>query len=210
MMSPPYRILVGSLNPLLRDCLCEQLCAEDDLEADSVATAQDLDEKAGQFDLLILDEGFAAGSALCGHRILWLIPPDTRPPPDTGITAEDTLTKPFRVGDLLARLRRLCQDHCAMIGPYNFQPDQKRLHHRQSGQDILLTEKETAILQILYGAEAIDRETLLKKIWVYNADVTTHTLETHIYRLRQKIEPDPDHLRFLVTEPVGYRLICEQ
>lgn len=202
-MPPPYRILVGSLNPLLRDCLCEQFCAEDNLEAESAATVQELEEKAGAFDLLILDEGFAAGEGLCGHRILWLTGTET--------SADDSLTKPFRVGDLLAHLRQLCQDHRAMmIGPYRFYSEQKRLHHREKGQDICLTEKETALLNALYGAGAIDRETLLKKIWVYNADVTTHTLETHIYRLRQKIEPDPDHLRFLVTEPGGYRLICEQ
>lgn len=199
------RILVGSLNPLLRDCLCEQLCTENDLEAESVATAQGLEDKAGAFDLLILDEGFAAGEGLCGHRILWLTPPDAATPTD------NSLTKPFRVGDLLARLRQLCQDHRAMmIGPYRFYSEQKRLHHREKGQDICLTEKETALLNVLYGAGAIDRETLLKKIWVYNADVTTHTLETHIYRLRQKIEPDPDHLRFLVTESGGYRLVCDQ
>ena len=120
------RILVGSLNPLLRDCLCEQLCAEEGLEAESAATVQELEEKAGAFDLLILDEGFAAGEGLCGHRILWLTPPDAATPTD------NSLTKPFRVGDLLVRLQRLCQDHRAMmIGPYRFYSDQKRLHHRE-------------------------------------------------------------------------------
>jgi DNA-binding response OmpR family regulator len=76
------------------------------------------------------------------------------------------------------------------------------------GKKIRLTEKETNILKYLYraGAQAVSREELLTEVWGYNAGVTTHTLETHIYRLRQKIEPDPTSARLLVTETGGYRL----
>ena len=72
-----------------------------------------------------------------------------------------------------------------------------------------LTEKETAILKYLYrtGDKVVSRDVLLNEVWGYNAGVTTHTLETHIYRLRQKIEPDPSNAKLLVTEPGGYRLV---
>ena len=73
---------------------------------------------------------------------------------------------------------------------------------------VRLTEKETAILKYLYraGTKAVGRQILLNEVWGYNAAVTTHTLETHIYRLRQKIEPDPTNARLLLTEGGGYRL----
>jgi DNA-binding response OmpR family regulator len=78
-----------------------------------------------------------------------------------------------------------------------------------SNKKIRLTEKETAILKYLYraGDKAIGRETLLGEVWGYNAGVTTHTLETHIYRLRQKIERNPTQAEIIVTEPGGYRLV---
>ena len=76
------------------------------------------------------------------------------------------------------------------------------------GKKIRLTEKETNILKYLYraGAKPVSREELLTEVWGYNAGVTTHTLETHIYRLRQKIEPEPGQARLLLTDAGGYRL----
>ena len=78
-----------------------------------------------------------------------------------------------------------------------------------NGKKVRLTEKETAILRFLYraGQLPVSRETLLQEVWGYNSGVTTHTLETHIYRLRQKIEKDAASPEILVTEAGGYKLV---
>ncbi|MEA2861787.1 MAG: hypothetical protein QOC72_3826, partial [Methylobacteriaceae bacterium] len=94
------------------------------------------------------------------------------------------------------------------IGQYTFQPSSKHLIN-DKGNKLRLTEKETAILRYLYraGQSVVTRDVLLREVWGYNSNVTTHTLETHIYRLRQKIERDPAHAQLLVTEAGGYKLI---
>ncbi|MBO6905972.1 MAG: winged helix-turn-helix domain-containing protein, partial [Parvibaculum sp.] len=94
------------------------------------------------------------------------------------------------------------------IGPYSFRPSAKVLMDAQE-KKIRLTEKETSILKYLYraGAKVVGRDILLAEVWGYNSGVTTHTLETHIYRLRQKIEKDPSNAEILVTETGGYRLV---
>ena len=78
----------------------------------------------------------------------------------------------------------------------------------EDGRKVRLTEKETNILKYLYRAQGkpVARDELLSEVWGYNATVTTHTLETHIYRLRQKVEPDPANARLLLTDAGGYRL----
>ena len=127
--------------------------------------------------------------------------------------ANDYVTKPFRFAVLAARVRAQLRSHeqsedaVFHIGPYEFRPAAKALID-QGGKKIRLTEKETSILKYLYraGDKSAPREELLAEVWGYNAGVTTHTLETHVYRLRQKIEPDPASARLLITEAGGYRL----
>ena len=127
--------------------------------------------------------------------------------------ANDYVTKPFRFAVLLARIRAQLRSHEASedavfrIGPYEFRPAQKLLIDERQ-KKIRLTEKETNILKYLYraGSKPVAREELLTEVWGYNAGVTTHTLETHVYRLRQKIEPDPSGAKLLITEAGGYRL----
>jgi DNA-binding response OmpR family regulator len=128
--------------------------------------------------------------------------------------ANDYVVKPFKFAVLLARIRAQLRQHEAsedavfQIGPYTFRPGAKILVN-EKGSKLKLTEKETAILRYLYraGMKVVSRDTLLSEVWGYNAHVTTHTLETHIYRLRQKIETNPSSARILVTEPGGYKLM---
>jgi DNA-binding response OmpR family regulator len=127
--------------------------------------------------------------------------------------ASDYVTKPFKFNVLLARIRAQLRNHeqsedaVYRIGPYEFRPAQKLLIDARA-KKIRLTDKETNILKYLYraGGKAVSREELLTEVWGYNAGVTTHTLETHVYRLRQKIEPEPANARLLLTEAGGYRL----
>ena len=128
--------------------------------------------------------------------------------------ANDYVTKPFKFAVLLARIRAQLRQHeqsedaVFTVGPYTFKPAAKMLID-QGGGKVRLTEKETSILKFLYraGEKVVTRDVLLHEVWGYNAGVTTHTLETHIYRLRQKIERDPSNAEILVTETGGYKLV---
>jgi DNA-binding response OmpR family regulator len=128
--------------------------------------------------------------------------------------ANDYIAKPFRFAVLLARIRAQLRQHeqsedaVFAIGPYSFKPASKMLLD-EKGSKIRLTEKETSILKFLYraGERVVTRDVLLQEVWGYNSGVTTHTLETHIYRLRQKIEKDPSRAELLVTETGGYKLV---
>lgn len=128
--------------------------------------------------------------------------------------ANDYVTKPFRFAVLLARIRAhlrqfdQSEDATFAIGPYTFKPAAKLLVE-DNGKRVRLTEKETAILKFLYraGEKPVTRDILLHEVWGYNSGVTTHTLETHIYRLRQKMERNPASAELLVTEGGGYKLV---
>ena len=182
--------------------------------------------KDARFDAVILDIGLPDGDGrdLCaklrkqGHRIpiIMLTEFDSETDVVKGLDfgANDYIAKPFKLAVLLARLRAQVrifensEDAVFTIGPYTFRPAAKLLQDAAKNRRIRLTEKEAAILKFLYraGTHPVARQVLLNEVWGYNAAVTTHTLETHIYRLRQKIEPDPANARLLVTEGGGYRL----
>ena len=128
--------------------------------------------------------------------------------------ANDYVTKPFRINVLLARLRAHLRQHersedaVMTIGPYEFHPAAKMLMEKDGKKKVRLTDKEASILKYLFraGDRPVARDILLNEVWGYNAGVTTHTLETHIYRLRQKIEKDPATAAILLTDRGGYRL----
>lgn len=132
--------------------------------------------------------------------------------------ANDYVVKPFRSAEMLARLRaqlRLfesSEDIAFRIGPYVFRPAFRMLQNPATNERIRLTEKEAAVLKFLYRAEGqpVGRHQLLMEVWGYNPTADSHTVETHIYRLRRKIEPDPGQIRILLNVGGGYRLCGEE
>jgi DNA-binding response OmpR family regulator len=223
------RILIVDDDAALRQSLTEQLELHGEFTTAGCDTAAQAIALVGseRFDAILLDLGLPDmdGRELCrqlrriGIRvpIVMLTAADSDADTILGLDsgADDYVTKPFRLGVLLARLRaNLRQSETGddaefPIGPYTFRPGAKLLTEQAGGRKVRLTEKETAILKYLHraGDQAIARETLLGEVWGYQAGVTTHTLETHVYRLRQKIERDPARAEILVTETGGYRLV---
>ncbi len=222
------RILIVDDDDALRQSLAEQLELHEEFEIGVAATGGDALQavKSLRYDIVLLDVGLPDidGRELCkvmrrgGHKmpIIMLTAADTDSDTILGLEsgANDYVAKPFRLGVLLARMRAQLRQHeqsedaVFSIGPYTFRPSAKLLVEPESNRKIRLTEKETAILKYLYrsGDRVVAREVLLDEVWGYNAGVATHTLETHIYRLRQKIERDPSDAVLLLTEPGGYRL----
>lgn len=223
------KILLVDDDDALRQSLAEQLRLHEEFQTVEAANAKDGMDLARKehFDAIVLDVGLPDmdGRDACRilrrdgvkSPILMLTAADSDADTILGLDsgANDYISKPFRLGVLLARLRSQLRQHeqsedaVFTIGPYSFRPSAKLMLDEETGRKIRLTEKETAILKYLYraGDRAIGRDTLLGEVWGYNAAVTTHTLETHVYRLRQKIEPDPSQARILLTEPGGYRLV---
>ena len=208
--------------------LSEQLTLHEEFDTLLAATASEglKFARSGHVDLVLLDVGLPD---LDGREACKLLRRGGFKGPIVMLTAQvsdsdtilglesganDYVTKPFKLGVLLARLRAQLRQHeqsedaVFTIGPYTFKPAAKLLLD-SGGSKIRLTEKETSILKYLYraGERVVTRDVLLHEVWGYNAGVTTHTLETHIYRLRQKIEKDPSQAELLITETGGYKLV---
>ncbi len=227
-MSNLKKILMVDDDLDLREVLADQLVLTEEFDVFEAETGADGLEKSKQslYDLVILDVGLPDmdGREVCrlmrkqgvkcpilmltGH----ITDADTILGLDSG--ANDYITKPFKFPVLLARIRAQLRQHeqsedaVFCVGQYTFKPSEKVLI-TEDEKKIRLTEKETNILKFLYRANdgVVARDVLLHEVWGYNAAVTTHTLETHIYRLRQKIESDPSNATLLVTESGGYRLV---
>ncbi|MDR4307430.1 response regulator transcription factor [Chelatococcus sambhunathii] len=227
-MASKRKILVVEDDADLRTELAEQLDLHDEFEAAQAGAAQPAiaHVRGDHVDLILMDVGLPdmdGREAIKimrrdGYRgpVIMLTGQDSDADTILGLEAgaNDYVAKPVRFAVLLARIRAQLRSHEASedavftIGPYTFRPGGKVLVTEKNGK-IRLTEKETAILRFLYrsGSAVVGRETLLQEVWGYNSGVTTHTLETHVYRLRQKIEADPSNARLLVTEAGGYKLV---
>jgi DNA-binding response OmpR family regulator len=226
-MAQSKTILVIDDDEDLRAALAEQIALEDDFQVVEAETGLKGVEAATASapDLILLDVDLPDinGREACRRMraagiktpIIMLTAAVSDVDTVNGLEAgaDDYVAKPFRFAVLLARMRVQLRSHeqsenaVFHIGPYEFRPAQKLLLDAVK-KKVRLTEKETNILKYLYraGGKPVAREELLTEVWGYNAGVTTHTLETHIYRLRQKIEPDAAAARLLLTEAGGYRL----
>ncbi|MSO92316.1 MAG: response regulator transcription factor [Rhodospirillales bacterium] len=227
-MTTRKNILLVDDDTALLDMLTEQLQLHEEFATVGAATGAKTIEltKQQHFDVIILDVGLPDmdGREVCRllrrngvqSPVIMLTGAVTDADTILGLDAgaNDYVVKPFRLGVLLARIRAHIRQHersddaVFTIGPYTFQPSAKLLVHDETKKKVRLTDKEAAILKYLYraGNRVVGREVLLDEVWGYNANVTTHTLETHVYRLRQKIEQDPSNAAILITEPGGYRL----
>ncbi|GLK68647.1 response regulator transcription factor [Hansschlegelia plantiphila] len=227
-MAAKRKILIVEDDPDLRGELADQLDLHDEFESMQAPSATDgvTQVRGEHVDLVLMDVGLPD---MDGREAVRIMRRDGYRGPVIMLTAQDSdadtilgleagandyIAKPVRFAVLLARIRAQLRSHEASedavfsIGPYTFKPGAKLLVTEKSAK-IRLTEKETSILRYLYraGAAVVGRETLLQEVWGYNSGVTTHTLETHVYRLRQKIEADPSNARLLVTEAGGYKLV---
>ena len=228
-MSTGKQVLVVEDDAALSQSLTEQLRLHEEFECVVANSGQNALEvaKENYYDIILLDVGLPDmdGRDVCKlmrragvkSPIIMLTGADSDSDTILGLEsgANDYVTKPFRLNVLLARIRAHIRQHeqsedaVFVIGPYSFQPSAKLLIETTTEKKVRLTEKETSILKFLFraGDKPVTRETLLDEVWGYNAGVTTHTLETHVYRLRQKIEKDPSNATILVTEPGGYKLV---
>ncbi|WP_075214131.1 response regulator transcription factor [Mongoliimonas terrestris] len=222
------KILIVDDDADLREALVEQLSLYEEFEPLEAETATKGVQaaRAAHVDLVLMDVGLPDMDGREAVKILrksgfaspiiMLTGHDSDSDQILGLEAgaNDYVTKPFKFAVLLARLRAQLRQHeqseeaVFTIGPYTFRPSAKLLVDGKGGK-VRLTEKETSILKYLYraGEKVITRDVLLHEVWGYNAGITTHTLETHIYRLRQKIEKDPSNAQLLVTEGGGYKLV---
>ena len=227
-MPNKHCLLICDDDESLRETLTEQFDVHPEFTVIGAADGQSAVTRVteGRVDLAVMDvglpdmDGREAVRAMRrnGYRgpVIMLTAQDSEDDTVEGLEAgaNDYVTKPFKFAVLLARIRAHLRSHEAsedavfQIGPYTFRPGAKLLVGER-GSKLKLTEKETAILRFLYraGRQVVGRDTLLAEVWGYNAQVTTHTLETHIYRLRQKIEPNPAVAAILVTEGGGYKLL---
>jgi DNA-binding response OmpR family regulator len=222
-------ILIVEDDDSLREVLAEQIASGGLFEPVEVSTLEDasryLETAEARFDAIILDinlpdgngRDFCARVRRLGYSMPILMLTGTSGENDivSGLNAgaNDYIAKPFRANELLARLQAQLrvfdnsEDAVFTVGPYTFRPAAKALIGPEKKR-LRLTSKEVDIIKFLYRHAniVVSRQTLLDEVWGYNTGVTTHTLETHVYRLRQKIEADPANCRLLITAPGGYRL----
>ena len=229
-MSALRQILIIEDDASLRATLAEQIMLGGEFMADEADSAAEAEVKLAsadaRYDAILLDVGLpdADGRDFCaklrrdGRRmpVIMVTGADAERDVVRGLEAgaNDYLAKPFRLPELLARVRAQLrvfdnsEDATFLIGPYVFRPSMRLLQDTTRNRKVRLTDKETNILKFLYraGGKTVSRQMLLHEVWGYSNSVSTHTLETHVYRLRQKIEADPAQPRLLLTVNGGYKL----
>jgi DNA-binding response OmpR family regulator len=228
-MTNKVNVLIVEDDESLRASLADQLALYEDYGSLAVGTAGEALEMIDKqrFDIVLLDIGLPDmdGRETCRlmrrhglHApVIMLTGMDSDADVILGLDsgANDYIVKPFRISVLLARIRaqlrqhEMSEDAAFSLGPYIFKPSVRRLINKNTEQEIKLSDKECAILKHLYraGDAVVACDTLYSEIWGHSAPLTTHTLQTHIYRLRQKIEQDASKPQILKSEAGGYRVL---
>ena len=124
------------------------------------------------------------------------------------------ISKPLNLSQLLDRIKAGIQLHentsegYLIFNHYELHPIAKEILNQRNNETVKLTEKEVAVIKYLYkaGNKIVSRQELLQEVWGYSPDVSTHTIETHIYRLRQKVEHEDEGAQLIITTEGGYRL----
>ena len=221
------KILLFEPNALLRSTLLEQLSLNKDLEINESGNFKDVQyhHKKSSFDLIIMGTDRKA-FCLCSigrfikeikikNRILFMIAPGTKGASSfkEGKEKHYFIEQPFKIQHLNKKISVILakisnsNEITHKIGPFMFFP-QKKVIMLDDKTKVELTEKEVDILKCLLSSdeEIVDKDKLLKQVWNYSSDVTTHTLETHIYRLRQKLEIDSSIPRLIISEGGGFTI----
>ena len=221
------KILFFEPNSVLRTALLDQIIINKDFDVIQSKSLQDVESHIEQspVDLLIMGEDVGPHSLSLllkfikeinfTNKILFIKDGDSGEISSfEGFTnSHHVIEKPFRIQFFLKKIDFVLakisgsSDVSYRIGPFVFFPEKKVIKFDDQ-TNIELTEKEVSILKCLlsHGEESVDREKLLKQVWNYNLGVTTHTLESHIYRLRQKLETDPSIPRLIISEGGGFKI----
>ena len=221
------KILLFELNDLLRKTLLEQILLNKEFEVAEASSFDDIKCQLSKssFDLIIIgtdSEAYGLSSidrfikeAEIKNIVLFMIAPGTKGASSPGESKENHyfIEKPFRIQHLSKKISIILakisnsNEMIHKIGPFMFFP-QKKVIVLGNKTKVELTEKEVDILKCLIssGEEIVDKDKLLKQVWNYSSDVTTHTLETHIYRLRQKLEIDSSIPRLIISKGGGFTI----
>jgi DNA-binding response OmpR family regulator len=228
-MHPRFNVLLVEDDDDMRGALVSQLALQEEFETTEAASGAAALESVSErhFNLVLLDVGLPDmdGRDVCRlirrkgiHvPVIMLTAMDSDADVILGLDAgaNDYVTKPFKMGVLMARIRAHLRQHEAsedasfVLGRYSFKPSTRVLVDKDTDKEIILSEKETAILKFLYraGETTVECDTLYSEVWSHAVPLSTHTLQTHIYRLRQKIERDPANPEILVSDAGGYRVV---
>ena len=221
------KILLFEPNETLRKTLLEQLSLNRDFDVNEVGTFEGIEYQLNKssFDLIIMGtdrEAYRFTSIVQFIKkvkikdiVLFVIEAETVDPSFFGDNTEKYyfIEKPLRIKHLNKKisttLAKISNSYgvAHKIGPFTFFPV-KKVMMLGNKTKVELTGKEVDILKCLIssGEEAVDRDKLLKQVWNYSSDVTTHTLETHIYRLRQKLEIDSTVPRLIISKGGGFTI----
>ncbi len=224
-----FNVLLVEDDDEMRTALVSQLALHKDFETTQASNGAAALEAVSErhFDIILLDVGLPDmdGRDVCrlvrrkGIHVPIIVLSGVESDADVilGLDsgANDYVIKPFSMGVLLARIRAHLRQHEAsedasfVLGPYTFRPSVRLLIEKETSREITLSEKECAILKFLYraGEAVVECDTLYSEVWDHAVPLSTHTLQTHIYRLRQKIERDPANPEILISEAGGYRVV---